>query len=119
MIEIVHDIAFGIGIVAVAIILWGVTLILVRLIILEVSRIKKHSIYYERERLRHQLGSYLLLGLEFLIAADIIRTITHPTLIDMVVLAGIVVIRTVISFFLDREIASFKVSDKLSSSDNE
>lgn len=118
MLKIVHDISFGIGIVAVAIIIWGVILMLVRLIILEVSRIKKRSIYYERENLRHQLGSYLLLGLELLIAADIIRTVTHPTLIDMALLASIVVIRTLISFFLDHEIAAFKMSDKKPPSDS-
>ena len=118
MLKIIHDISFAIGIVAVAIIIWGVLLMLFRLIILEVSRIKKRSIYYERESLRHQLGSYLLLGLEFLIAADIIRTITHPTLIDIAVLASIVVIRTLISFFLDREIAAFKMSDKKPHSDS-
>jgi uncharacterized membrane protein len=118
MTRIVHDISFGIGIVAIAIIIWGVILMFVRLIVLEFSRFKKHSIYYERERIRHQLGSYLLLGLEFLIAADIIRTVTHPTLVDMAVLASIVVIRTLISFFLDREIAAFKISDKKPPSDS-
>ncbi|MBN1548804.1 MAG: DUF1622 domain-containing protein [Syntrophaceae bacterium] len=111
MIKAVHTISFGIGIVAVAIITWGVFLMSVRLVILEVSRIKKRSIYYERESIRHQLGSYLLLGLEFLIAADVIRTVTHPTLQDMAVLASIVIIRTLISFFLDREIAAFKKPD--------
>jgi uncharacterized membrane protein len=118
MIKILHVISVGIGIVAVAIIIWGVVLMSVRLIILEVSRIKRHSIYYERESLRHQLGSYLLLGLEFLIAADIIRTVTHPTLQDMAVLAGIVIIRTLISFFLDREIATFKRPDNKNSSES-
>lgn len=115
--EILQSVSFGIGMAAVLIIIWGVLLMLVRLVVLEVSRIKKHSIYYERESLRHQLGSYLLLGLEFLIAADIIRTVTHPTLQDMAVLASIVVIRTVVSHFLDREIATFKAADKKSPED--
>jgi uncharacterized membrane protein len=117
MINILHEISVGIGIVGVAIIIWGVVLTLVRVIILEASRIRKKSIYYERESLRHQLGSYLLLGIEFLIAADIIGTVTHPTLEDMAVLASIVIIRTLISFFLDREIAMFKSGDKQSQSD--
>jgi len=118
MINILHSISLGIGMAAILIIIWGVFLMLVRLIVLEVSRLKKHSIYYERESLRHQLGSYLLLGLEFLIAADIIRTVTHPTLQEMAVLASIVVIRTVVSYFLDREIATFKSPDKKSSTDS-
>jgi len=117
MINILHEISVGIGIVGVAVIIWGVVLTLVRVIILEASRIRKKSIYYERESLRHQLGSYLLLGIEFLIAADIIGTVTHPTLEDMAVLASIVVIRTLISFFLDREIVMFKSGDRQSRSD--
>jgi uncharacterized membrane protein len=108
VINILHEISIGIGIVGVAVIIWGVVLTLVRIVILEASRIRKRSIYYERESLRHQLGSYLLLGIEFLIAADVIETVTHPTLKDMGVLASIVLIRTLISFFLDREIAMFE-----------
>ena len=118
MINVLHNISIGIGMAAVLIIIWGVILMLIRLIVLEISRIKKHSIYYERESLRHQLGSYLLLGLEFLIAADIIRTVTHPTLQDMAVLASIVIIRTVVSYFLDREIATFKSSEKKTPAEN-
>jgi len=41
-----------------------------------------------------------------MIAADIIGTITHPTIKDIAVLASIVVIRTIISYFLDREMAN-------------
>lgn len=54
--------------------------------------------------LRHHFGSYLLLGLEFLIAADIIHTIFTPTLQKLAVLGGIVAIRTVINYFLNLEL---------------
>ncbi len=100
-----------IGMFGVAIIAWGVILIIFRLIRLEIRRFRQRSIYHEREKLRHQLGSYLLLGLEFMIAADIIGTITHPTLNDMAVLGSIVLIRTVISYFLEREVAEFSPSN--------
>lgn len=94
------------GITGAAVIVWGSGLIMVRFVKLEWLRMGGQRIGPRREALRHQLGSYLLLGLEILIAADILRTITHPTLQDMALLAGIVVIRTVISFFLDRELAA-------------
>jgi len=110
--EILHLVSTIIGIVGVAVIVWGVILIVFRLLRLEFKRIKRISIYRERETLRHQLGSYLLLGLEFLIAADIIRTITHPTQKDMAVLGSIVLIRTVISYFLEKEVTEFFPSDK-------
>jgi len=109
--EILHMTSNGIGIMGVAIIVWGVILTTYRLLKLEFKRFRQQSIYPERETLRHQLGSYLLLGLEFLIAADIIGTITHPTLNDMAVLGSIVLIRTIISFFLEREVAEFTPTD--------
>jgi len=56
--------------------------------------------------LRHQLGRSILLGLELLVAADIIRTVAvTPTLESVGVLAGIVVIRTFLSFSLELEIS--------------
>ena len=55
--------------------------------------------------LRDSFGLVILLGLEVLIAADLVRTVTTtPTLIDAVVLAIIVLIRTVLSFSLQVEI---------------
>lgn len=105
MTKIFHYLYVGIGAIGVAVITWGVILVAFRLLRAEFGRLKGRRICKEREVLRHQLGSYLLLGLEFMIAADIIGTITHPTIKDIAVLASIVVIRTIISYFLDREMA--------------
>lgn len=54
--------------------------------------------------IKNYLGTYILLSLETLICADIIETIMNPNLKDMVRLAFIVIIRTVISYFLNKEI---------------
>lgn len=54
---------------------------------------------------RQQLGRSILLGLELLVAADIIRTVAvTPTASSVAVLAGIVLIRTFLSFSLELEI---------------
>jgi uncharacterized membrane protein len=54
---------------------------------------------------RRQLGRSILLGLELLVAADIIRTVAvAPTVRSVAVLAGIVLIRTFLSFSLELEI---------------
>ncbi|MCV7226023.1 DUF1622 domain-containing protein [Mycolicibacterium komossense] len=54
---------------------------------------------------RNQLGRTILLGLEFLVAADIIRTVAiTPNAQSVAVLAGIVAIRTFLSFSLELEI---------------
>ena len=56
-------------------------------------------------QLRSDLGRSILLGLEFLVAGDIISTITiQPTLESVAVLAVIVLIRTFLSFSLEVEI---------------
>ena len=99
-----------IGTFGVAIIVWGVLLTLYRLLKLEFLRIKQKSIYRERETVRHQFASYLLLALEFLIAADIIATVIHPTFEEIAILASIVVIRTVISYFLEKEISRYNTN---------
>jgi uncharacterized membrane protein len=54
---------------------------------------------------RQQIGRAILLGLEFLVAADIIRTVAvDPTFRSVGVLALIVAVRTFLSFTLDVEL---------------
>lgn len=53
---------------------------------------------------KNGLGVYILLSLEILIAADIIDSILNPNVEDLVKLGAIVAIRTVISYFLNKEI---------------
>jgi uncharacterized membrane protein len=56
-------------------------------------------------RFRQGLGQAILLGLELLVAGDIVRTVaTSPTLNSVAVLAGIVIIRTFLSWSLEVEI---------------
>jgi uncharacterized membrane protein len=56
-------------------------------------------------RLRSFVGRTILLGLEILVAADLIRTVAvDPSLANVGVLAVIVLIRTFLSFSLDVEI---------------
>lgn len=57
------------------------------------------------EQFRSNLGRGILLGLELLVGADIISTITSPLTIESVgLLAGIILIRTFLSFALETEI---------------
>lgn len=56
-------------------------------------------------RLRHDLGKAILLGLEFLVAADIIRTVAvSPTMENALTLALIVLIRTFLSMAVQVEL---------------
>ena len=55
-------------------------------------------------KIRADFGGYLLLGLELLIGADIINTIIEPSYEELIILAGVVVLRTILSVFLNKEI---------------
>lgn len=55
-------------------------------------------------QVRLGLGLSLSLGLEFLLAADILRTAVSPTYEDIAQLAAIAAIRTALNFFIGREL---------------
>jgi len=97
-----HWIATGIEILGIGIIvIGGVTASVLFLI-----ELKKRKIFpeaYQKYRLR--LGQGILLGLEFLVAADIIGTVAvDATFRNVGVLAAIVGLRTFLSFALEIEI---------------
>ena len=101
-----HDASLGIGVLGVMVIVLGVAGGLVRFIRSEFLFVRGGNIDDDRKRLRQVLGYYLLLGLEFLIAADIVDTLMKPSVQDLIVLGAIVLIRTIISYSLNAELKS-------------
>ncbi|HLV09227.1 MAG TPA: DUF1622 domain-containing protein [Halanaerobiales bacterium] len=99
--DILDWISIIIGILGIFVIVWGVILTFAKYLMKEFNHNDNNKSCIKNECLRHALGSYLLLGLEILIAADIIKTIKNPELKEIAILASIVAIRTVISHFLD------------------
>jgi len=110
--EHLHPATFGISVLGVLVIIFGVLCGVIRFLRSEVSAVRGANVDGERRKLRQVLGYYLLLGLEFLIAADIIDTLMKPTTKDLIVLGAIVSIRTVISYSLNSELAHEKPRPK-------
>ncbi len=54
--------------------------------------------------IRIELGQHLALGLEFLVGKDIIESLVNPTWDDLGKLAAIIVLRTILTIFLQREL---------------
>lgn len=102
--EVLNLASLAIGTAGIAVLFYGAVKSLVNVVRLEGRSFRGENICSRREYLRHHLGSYLLLGLEFLVAADIVNTILEPDFKSLAILAGVVGIRTVISFFLNREL---------------
>jgi uncharacterized membrane protein len=64
---------------------------------------------YTYNQIRRELTDKIVFGLEFLIAADILTTITTPTQQELINLGVVVVIRTILGYFLSREAAEFSL----------
>lgn len=97
--------ALFVGVVGVTVIITWVIHGLINFIALEIGAKSRHN---NHDQIRYNLGIYLLLGLEFLIAADILETVFRPSLEQLGILAGIVVIRTILNYFLNKELEHIK-----------
>ena len=99
LVEIIEGIGTAIDAIGVAVIAGGAVLA----VFMTIGRIRREDggVY---EFFRRRLGRAILLGLEFLVAADIIRTVAvTPSGESVAVLGGIVLIRTFLSFSLQLE----------------
>ncbi len=97
----------GIDLASIAIMLVGSLRFVVGFVKAELSgdaaeRVKR----IDRERM--ELGRYILSALELLIVSDIIHTALSLALSDLLVLGLLVLIRSMISFFLNREIREIR-----------
>lgn len=101
---ILNVIVTGINLVGVMIVIWGFVVAAIGFVRMKLHRHTSRFFLIEANKIRAVLGTYILFGLEFMIAADIIHTFLKPTQQDLIVLATIVAIRTVISYFLGREV---------------
>lgn len=97
--------------IAIAILLYGAFFAIGRFVILELQRLgrtqrldKESYVRFLDINVRRSLAAYLLLGLEIMIVSDIIHTAISRTLNDLLLLGGVVLIRTVVSYFLGKEI---------------
>lgn len=96
-------VALAIDLVGISIILWGFSLSLKDWLVLEVKKRELLGFLTGTRMIRCQLGTYLLIGLEFMIASDIIHSFISRSPEDLIFLGTIVVIRTLIGYFLGKE----------------
>jgi uncharacterized membrane protein len=98
-----HGISLLIEAVAVIVVAYGALEAFVRLLGLAAKPSTTHG---ARKEIWRRFGTWLLLGLEFELAADIIGSVVSPSWMDIGELAAIAVIRTFLNFFLERDIES-------------
>ena len=104
VVHILETLAFITGCVSMVVVLYGTLVSFLSFLKNEIRRISGKFSYQRIRVLRADLGTYLLFGLEILIASDVLKTIIEPSFMELGILAGIVVLRTVLSVFLNGEI---------------
>jgi uncharacterized membrane protein len=72
--------------------------------LLRPARLMPHG---RRKLVWHRFGMWLILGLEFMLAADIVRTAISPAWEQIGQLAAIAVIRTFLNYFLEKDIEKY------------
>jgi uncharacterized membrane protein len=112
MSSILQSISHIISYVSIAIICYGASVGLIKFIVNELNRFRNSFSLAKTVQIKIEVGYYLLLGLEFLIASDVIDTILNPSFDDLGILAGTVLIRTGLSFFLNKEIENIAVNKR-------
>jgi len=105
--ELIHRFATTAGLIveaiAVAVVLYGALEACIRLVPVMLQPRTGHG---ARKAIWRQFGVWLLLGLEFELAADIIGSVVSPTWAEVGKLGAIAAIRTFLNFFLERDLES-------------
>jgi uncharacterized membrane protein len=102
--DIIHMCAELLGIAGAVLIIYGGFRAIIRVILLEFKRTT-----FTYNQIRREFTDKIVFGLEFLIAADILATLLTPTQQELINLAVVVVIRTVLGYFLSKEAAEFNL----------
>ena len=89
---------------SVLLLVWGGLVVLSKLLYSEWHHLSDNVDRVEFERVRVEFGQRIVLAVEFLLVADLLMTILNPSFNELVNLGLIVVIRTVLSYFLTKEI---------------
>lgn len=106
-----EEIARYIDLIGIAIVLYGFVRAAIGFLALELGRLRSSFSAVQCQRVRLELGTYILIAIEFMIASDIIHTVISRELMDLVFVSALVIIRTAISFFLGRELTELRTEE--------
>ena len=99
--ELSTAVALSIELIAVLIVGWGS---LEAIVSIARVTIGGHATHGARKEAWRRLGTWLILGLEFELAADIVRSVISPEWADIGALGAIAAIRTFLNYFLEKDL---------------
>ena len=86
VVHILETLAFITGCVSMVVVLYGTLVSFLSFLKNEIMRISGKFSYQKIRVLRADLGTYLLFGLEILIASDVLKTIIEPSFMELGIL---------------------------------
>ncbi len=103
--NIIASIAFVIQLCSASILLFGFVKIFIKFWLFELKsfRFKSKETSSNFKQLKNDIGAYILLGLDFYIIADILESMVAKDEKSLIRLALVIVIRTIIGYFLGKE----------------
>jgi uncharacterized membrane protein len=97
--EIIGVLAFIFAVVGSVLIAYGGLSAVYKILLREFRKQKA----FDYNQIRREFTSKIVFGLEFFIAADLLTTLIAPTRDELLLLAAVVIIRTVLGYFLAKE----------------
>ena len=101
--QIAELLALGIEAGAVLVVTYGA----LEAFVLLIAGVGRGDLAEQRRKVWLNFATWILLALEFALAADIVQTVIAPTWDDVGKLAVIAIVRTMLNYFLAKDIASF------------
>lgn len=74
--------------------------------VIQIEVLKKN---YSYQHVRKELTNKIVFGLEFFIAADVLETVLNPSQEELLLLGTVVLIRTILGYFLSKEVLEYKL----------
>jgi len=103
MLEIIDNLSLLLSLFGVVLVIYGALLAMYKIVIIELGG--KNQRFRRYENAKRIFIQKLIFALDFFVAADILRLVVRPSsLEELFVIGGIVTIRTILSYFLSREV---------------
>jgi uncharacterized membrane protein len=99
-----RDVALAIEFVAVVVIAYGAAEATVRLV---GRRFRHTTVKVRRKEVWLRFAVWLVLGLEFELAADVVRTVIAPSWTELAQLGAIAFVRTFLNYFLEKDLERY------------
>lgn len=104
IVGIINAFSLAFTVIGAALVIYGGVLAIVELVLFGLHRINT-----TKSKIKRKFTGFIIFGLEFFIAGDILVTVLNPTIEDLSLLGAVVVIRVILAYFLEKESKEYDI----------